>query len=256
MDYNYFEVLELSIDEIQDKDEATIKDLVNAALTKLYALTIGAYANMPRSDGLTQAQWQKVLNDAKDTLLDPQKRRDHIATLTQEPEEIEEIEELEQPVATFPGGEEARSITGLAALLEKYPTHAADTLYDGTLEQNLRNTDQNLFGDAAQTIVDRFSDDRDTGLMAIVAVLRGQVLMQKGSGASTPKQLARLIDRNWDQAKTLLYNDFFAVWLAHVNQQQLADTANEITNRYSDQQDIGLETFVQGLDPGDRKPDT
>ena len=73
MDYNYFEVLELSIDDIRDQDEATIKKRVNDAHTKLYALTIGAYANVPRSDGLTQAQWQKVLNDAKATLLDPRK---------------------------------------------------------------------------------------------------------------------------------------------------------------------------------------
>ena len=249
MDYNYFEVLELSIDDFQDQDEATIKDLVNAAHTKLYALTIGAYANMPRPDGLTQAQWQTVLNDAKDTLLDPQKRRKHIATLTQEPEEPEEPEELEQSVLTFPGGEEARSIPHLATLMEKHSSIATDALYAGNLEENLRGTDQNLFADAAQAVVDRFSNDRNTGLMAMVAVLRGKVLMRKGSGASTPKQLARLIDRNWDQAKTLLYNGFFTVWLAHVNQQQLADTANEITNRYSDQQDIGLETFVQGLDP-------
>ena len=75
-----------------------IKDRVNNAHTQQYALTIGAYANVPRSDGLTQAQWQKILNDAKETLLDPGKRRKHIAALTQEPEE------LEQAVLTFPGG--------------------------------------------------------------------------------------------------------------------------------------------------------
>ena len=124
-----------------------------------------------------------------------------------------------------------------------------EALYDGTLEQNLRSLDQNLFADTAGTIVDRFPNDHDTGLMAMVAVLQGEVRMQKGKGANTPKQLARLIDKNWAQAKTLLYNGFFAVWLAHVNHQQLADTANEITNRYTDQQDIGLETFVQGLEP-------
>ncbi|MDE0019365.1 MAG: formylglycine-generating enzyme family protein [Candidatus Poribacteria bacterium] len=243
MDYNYFEVLELSIDDIQDKDEATIKALVNEAHTKRYALTIGAYANMPRSDGLTQAQWQKVLNDAKDTLLDPRKRRKHIATLTEAPEE------LEQPVLTFPGGEEARTIADLAALLEKHPTIAADALYAGTLEQNLRSADQNQFADAAKTIVDQFSEDRDTGFMAMVAVLHGEVRIEKEKGANTPKHLARLIDRNWDQSKTLLSNGFFAFWLAHIEQHQLADTANEITNRYSDQQDLALETFVQALDP-------
>ena len=97
MDYNYFEVLELSIDDIQGKDEATIKDLVNAAHTKLYALTIGAYANVPRPDGLTQAQWQKVLNDAKETLLDPRKRQKHIADLMPEVESTQAPEYTERP---------------------------------------------------------------------------------------------------------------------------------------------------------------
>ena len=248
MDYNYFEVLELSIDDIQDQDEATIKDLVSNAHTKQYAQTIGAYANVPRSDGLTQAQWQTVLNDAKDTLLDPRKRRKHIADLTEAPEE------LEQPVLTFPGGEEARSIADLATLMEQHATHAADALYTGTLAQNLQSLDQNQLADAAETIVDRFSNDRDTGRIAMVAVLHGEVRMEKGKGANTPKQLARLIDKNWDQAKTLLYNGFFAFWLAHIEQQQLADTANEVTNRYSDEQDLALETFVQELDPGIGNP--
>ncbi|RKU28095.1 hypothetical protein C6499_10485 [Candidatus Poribacteria bacterium] len=248
MDYNYFEVLELPIDEIQDKDEATIKDLVNNAHTKQYAQTVGPFANVPRSDGLTQAQWQKVLNDAKDTLLDPRKRQKHIATLTEAPEE------LEQPVLTFPGGEEARSIADLATLMEQHATHATDALYAGTLEQNLRSLDQNPFADAAKTIVDRFSNDRDTGRTAMVAVLHGEVRMEKGKGANTPKQLARLIDKNWDQSKTLLSNGFFAFWLAYIEQQQLADTANEITNRYSAQQDLALETFVQELDPGIGNP--
>lgn len=79
---NYLDVLELSIDEIQGKDEAIIKSLVNTAHKRLYALTVGAYANIPRPDGKTQAQWQQILNDAKATLIDPQKRQAHIAELT------------------------------------------------------------------------------------------------------------------------------------------------------------------------------
>ena len=63
-----------------------------------------------------------------------------------------------------------------------------------------------------------------------------------------------MIDKNWDQSKTLLYNGFFAFWLAHIEQQQLAGTANEVTNRYSDEQDLALEAFVQELDPGIGNP--
>lgn len=243
MEYNYFEVLGISIDEIQGKDETTVKNLVNDAHAEQYKKTIGSYANVPRSDGLTQAQWQKVLIKAKDTLLDPEARRRHIADLTQEPEE------LTQSVLTFPGGEEASNITHLTDLMEKYDSIATDALYDGSLEENLRSAEQDLFANAARATVDRFPDDRDTGFMAIITLLRGEMRMQKGKGVSTPKQLARLIDKNWVQASTLLYNGFFAFWLEHTNQKQLAATANEITNDYTDQQDIGLETFVQKLDP-------
>ena len=78
---NYFEALKLSIDEIQGQNETTIRASVENAHKSEYAKTIGAYANVPRPDGLTQTQWQKILNDAKATLIDPQKRRDHIAEL-------------------------------------------------------------------------------------------------------------------------------------------------------------------------------
>ena len=82
---NYFEALKLSIDEIQGQNEATIKTRIKAAHDREYAKTIGAYANVPRPDGLTQGQWQVVLNQARDTLINPQKRRDHIAALLPDP---------------------------------------------------------------------------------------------------------------------------------------------------------------------------
>ena len=78
---NCFETLGLSVQEIEGQDEATIAKTVDAAHQKLYAKTVGAYANVPRADGRTQAWWQGILNEARDTLKDPQKRRDHIAEL-------------------------------------------------------------------------------------------------------------------------------------------------------------------------------
>ena len=82
---NYFDVLELSIGQIEGQDEAAIQSEVNAAHKRLYALTIGPYVTVPRPDGKTQGQWQVILNDARDTLLDPQRRREHISQLTPEP---------------------------------------------------------------------------------------------------------------------------------------------------------------------------
>ena len=78
---NYFEVLGLSVGDIQGQDEATIQSLVKDAWTEHYNRTIGAYANIPRSDGRTQAQWQVILNEARDTLIDPQKRQEHMVEL-------------------------------------------------------------------------------------------------------------------------------------------------------------------------------
>ena len=78
---NYFETLGLSVKAIEGQDEATVAKTVDAAHKKLYARTVGAYANVPRKDGRTQAQWQVILNEARDTLKDPQKRREHIAEL-------------------------------------------------------------------------------------------------------------------------------------------------------------------------------
>ena len=77
---NYFEVLGLSIDDLQDLNENIIANNVDKAHKKLYSESLRA-GGLPRSDGRTQEQWRTVLNQARDTLIDPQKRGEHIATL-------------------------------------------------------------------------------------------------------------------------------------------------------------------------------
>ena len=176
---NYFEVLDISIEDLQGQDENTINRLVSTAHTKHYHKTIGAYANVPRTDGRTQAQWQVILNEAKATLIDPQKRRTYIAELTQKTE--------------FPKAPSGGNV------------HAIFTFPNG---------DQ----------------------------------------ASTPEQLAHLIDQNWEEAKTLFYSGFIPLWLKSTEQTQLARSATDITNQYSSKQDIGLEMLVQELDPQIGKP--
>ena len=79
---NYFDVLKLSVAEIQGQDETAIAEKVNKAHSALYRQTIGAYANVPRRDGFSQQEWQKILNDAKATLLDPAKREAHLAEIS------------------------------------------------------------------------------------------------------------------------------------------------------------------------------
>ena len=82
---NYFEALKLSIDEIQGQNETTIRTIVEAAYKREYPKTVGSYANIPRPDGRTSTQWQKILIEAKVTLIDPQKRRAHVAELQPTP---------------------------------------------------------------------------------------------------------------------------------------------------------------------------
>ena len=77
---NYFEVLGLSSDDLQDLNENIIANNVDKAHKKLYSESLRA-GGLPRSDGRTQEQWRTVLNQARDTLIDPQKRGEHIATL-------------------------------------------------------------------------------------------------------------------------------------------------------------------------------
>ena len=77
----------------------------------------------------------------------------------------------------------------------------------------------------------------------------------KGGKAETPEQLARLIDRNWDYGKHLLYSGTIASWLEGVNQGTLANVANRTFIRYAAKdQDKGLEYLVQRLNPRIGRP--
>ena len=83
---NYFQVLGLSLEELQDQSEDAITTRVDAAHQKYYSDSLRA-GGLPRPDGRTQEQWRTVLNQARDTLKDPQKRAEHIASL-----QVERIE--------------------------------------------------------------------------------------------------------------------------------------------------------------------
>ena len=72
---------------------------------------------------------------------------------------------------------------------------------------------------------------------------------QQGSGAETPQEIARLIDQNWEQAKIYLYSGFIALWFEYTQQPKLAHTAKTILSHHKNEQDIGLEEFVQKLNP-------
>ena len=82
---NYFDLLGLTPNEIQNLDEASIVNRVKTQHEKLYSESLKAGGRI-RPDGKTEEQWRRTLNQARDTLTDPQKRSEHIATLPLQPE--------------------------------------------------------------------------------------------------------------------------------------------------------------------------
>ena len=241
-DVNYFEELGFTeepgftIETFENQSEATIKQSVTKAHTPLYtkALLLHTAAGVKK---------RELLNRAKNILIDPKKRERHIRWLNRD------------IIYRFPNGDVATSPLELATLMQKHIKDATDALYQNDIAENLDRVGENHFATAARIVVRQFRKDRNIGFRAMVAILLGKVRMKNGSQASTPQQLARLIDQNWSQAKSLLYNDFFALWLEHTNRTQLASTAKTITDNNPSRKDIGLEAFVQKLDPGIGHPE-
>ena len=84
---DYFEVLGLSSSELEDRSESDIANRVEAAHNKLYRESLSAGGRV-RPDGKSEEQWRTILNQARDTLIDPQKRNQHNVELgSSEPEE-------------------------------------------------------------------------------------------------------------------------------------------------------------------------
>ena len=77
---NYFKVLGFSIEDFQDLNESSIASHVDAAHKKLYRESLNAGGRV-RPDGKSEEQWRTLLNHARDTLIDAEKRRTHIAVL-------------------------------------------------------------------------------------------------------------------------------------------------------------------------------
>ena len=255
---NHFKVLELPFVVIQGRSESEIAERVNSAHRKLYARTVGGYANIPRTDGLTNAEYQNRLNQAKRILLDPEKRREHIAQLTpktkqrsREREPAEVSDAGAGLIFRFANGDGAGTIPELATLMEKYPTDAVDALYSRDLGRALGRAGEQRFAQAARAIIKKYPVDYDIGVEVMARILHGKMKFRGRDEGETPQQLARLIDRNWEEAKTRLYNGSIALWLDFTGRRQLADTVTKVIEAYpgDDVKDIGLEMLVQELDP-------
>ena len=259
------------IEALQDQSESDIAACVDAAHEQLYNASLRAGGRI-RSDGRTEDQWRILLNHARDTLKDSQKREEHIVDL-QRGKDTPRLGESAPPIFKFPNGSEATSISELADLMAKNSEDATDALYRGYLEQSLGRAGEMHFASAARATAKEFPNDRKLGCKAMVQILRGKLEFQRGletrtpqrlgqemvaqkpTEAGTPKQIALLIDRNWEQAKGLLYNGFIALWFEYTRQPQLASIAKKITSRYGNDRNVGLEMLVQELDPQIGQPE-
>ncbi len=94
---NYFEVLGFSIEDIQNLDEDAIVSLVETTHKKFYSASLRAGARV-RPDGRTEEQWRHILNQARDTLKDPQKREEYLTTLTSQKDVHEQASLDTEPV--------------------------------------------------------------------------------------------------------------------------------------------------------------
>ncbi len=80
---NYFEILGLSISDIENQSEDEIAHKVNDAHKERYRASLNA-GGRPRPDGKTEEQWRTLLNQAHEVLIDPKRRDEHIAILQYE----------------------------------------------------------------------------------------------------------------------------------------------------------------------------
>ncbi len=96
---NYFEMLGLSVSEFGNRSETDIVHRVETAHKKLYAESLQA-GGRPRTDGKTEEQWRTLLNQARDVLIDTERRQLYVASLQDNdttPLEIVPIEEEPTP---------------------------------------------------------------------------------------------------------------------------------------------------------------
>lgn len=74
------EIFGLTIPELKSHNQKEIADRVVSIHSKLYSESLKS-GGRPRADGRSEEQWRELLNQARDTLTNPQKRQEYINTL-------------------------------------------------------------------------------------------------------------------------------------------------------------------------------
>ncbi len=92
---NYFEVLGLSASDFENRSETDIVHRVETAHKKLYAESLQT-GGRPRADGKTEEQWRTLLNQARDVLIDTERRQLYVASLQDNDTTLLEIVPIEE----------------------------------------------------------------------------------------------------------------------------------------------------------------
>lgn len=153
---NYFEVLGFTIKTLENQSEDTIAVEVDTAHNRYYTESLRA-GGLPRPDGKTQEQWRNILNQARDTLKNPQKRIEHITALnTETPQPIDPIPKEEHPIS------ETEAIappekTSISTAMPDDMVH----IPAGEFQMGSNHKDENTHGDLLKTVhVDAFFMDK------------------------------------------------------------------------------------------------
>lgn len=155
---NYFEVLGFTIKTLENQSEDIIAVEVDTAHNRYYTESLRA-GGLPRPDGKTQEQWRNILNQARDTLKNPQKRIEHITALnteTPQPIDIDPIPKEEHPIS------ETEAIappekTSISTAMPEDMVH----IPAGEFQMGSNHKDENTQGDLAKTVhVDAFCMDK------------------------------------------------------------------------------------------------
>ena len=77
---NHFDILGISIEDIKNLTESDIVTYIKSVHEELYRASLNA-GGRPRSDGRTEEEWRKLLNQARDKLIDPDVRWLHIPSV-------------------------------------------------------------------------------------------------------------------------------------------------------------------------------
>ena len=134
---DYFEILGLSIEDIQNQNEDLITTEVDRIHSELYNASLKAGGRI-RSDGRTEEQWRILLNKARDTLKNVEKRKSHIEMLQSDvlpPIEIlSEDTPTQETIPTQPT-EQSSVLPSVKVLPEDESIQETDVLEESILSQ-------------------------------------------------------------------------------------------------------------------------